>query len=276
MLHGFCAGGCGSVGAGTEMLAYVPGYLAAEMYKLTSPNYVHRYYVDGSARVSDAYLTRGGSSGWATVLLGSLGAGGRSVFALDVTSPDAFSPSKVLWEFPNADTPDADKLEIGEGIAQPVIARLKAGNKWVAIFGNGYNSQSGQASLFIVDLNTGELLKRIPVGATGSNGLAAPVPVDVDGDRITDYVYAGDLMGNIWRFDLNGTTQSSWTAGLVSGTGTNRTAKPVFKARTGQAVTTRITVGSHPMGGVMLYFGTGRFLGETDRLLPDDPPGLLV
>lgn len=263
MLHGFCAGNCGSVATGTELFAYAPGGLASEFYRLTLPSYQHRYFVDGSARVSDAYLGTGEGAGWATVLTGSLGAGGRSVFALDVTNPDAFSTSKVLWEFPNGSTPNADKVEMGQGITQPTIARLKADNKWVAIFGNGYNSQSGQASLFIVDLNSGALLKRIPVGTAGSNGLAAPVPVDTNGDRITDYVYAGDLQGNVWRFDLNGTTQASWAAGLGG--------RPVFKTKTGQPVTTRITVGSHPSGGVMLYFGTGRFLGESDRVLPDSP-----
>jgi type IV pilus assembly protein PilY1 len=274
MLHGFCAGSCGSASPGQEILAYVPGALAyapgqgstepARLIDLANPAYQHRYYVDGSARVVDAYLGSGDSARWATVLVGSLGAGGRSIFALDVTNPDEFGAEKVLWEFPRASTAVADRLEVGVGITQPTISRLAAGNKWVAIFGNGYNSQSGQAALFIVDLNTGDLIKRIPVGAAGENGLSAVYPADTNGDGITDYAYAGDMKGNVWRFDLNGTTQTSWTVGL--------SGKPVFTTQANQPITTRIVAGSHPSGGVMLYFGTGRYLGDTDRVVVDNPP----
>lgn len=264
MLHGFCAGNCGSASPGQEILAYIPGALANGLSQLADPAYQHRYYVDGSARVVDAYLGTGSGAGWATVLLGSLGAGGRSVFALDVTDPDNFGPNKVLWEFPNADTPEADRLEVGQGITQPTIARLAANDKWVAIFGNGYNSQSGQAALFIVDLNSGELLKRIPVGTAGDSGLSAVFPADLNADGITDYVYAGDMKGNVWRFDLNGSTQTSWAAGL--------SGKPIFTTQANQPITTRLVAGNHPSGGVMLYFGTGRYLGDTDRIVGDEPP----
>lgn len=264
MLHGFCASNCGSASPGQEIFAYVPGALASGLAQLANPAYQHRYYVDGSARVVDAYLGSGDGAGWATVLVGSLGAGGRSVFALDITNPDNFGPDKVLWEFPNASTPLADRVEVGQGITQPTIARLNAGDKWVAIFGNGYNSQSGQAALFIVDLNTGALLKRIPVGVAGDNGLSSVFPADLNADGITDYVYAGDMRGNVWRFDLNGTTQTSWAAGL--------SGKPVFTTQANQPITTRLTAGNHPSGGVMLYFGTGRYLGDTDRIIGDNPP----
>lgn len=274
MLHGFCAGSCGNASPGQEILAYVPGALAytpgqapadpVRLVELANPAYQHRYYVDGSARVVDAYLGTGDGADWATVLLGSLGAGGRSVFALDVTDPDDFGADKVLWEFPNSDTTAADRAEVGIGITQPTIARLAADNKWVAIFGNGYNSQSGQAALFIVDLNTGNLLKRIPVGTAGDNGLSAVYPADINGDGITDYVYAGDMKGNVWRFDLNGITQTSWIAGL--------SGKPVFTTQANQPITTRLVAGNHPSGGVMLYFGTGRYLGDTDRIVANNPP----
>ncbi|MBS0550937.1 MAG: pilus assembly protein PilY, partial [Proteobacteria bacterium] len=203
MLHGFNAE------TGIEEFAYIPNAVGyANLYNLSQPSYTHRYFVDGPPRAADAYIRGAGESSpsWRTVLLGSTGAGGRGYFALDVENPGAMSQSKVLWEFPNSAVATADADELGLAIGQASIV-LGENGQWLAIFGNGYNSKSQTAQLFIVDLETGKLVKRIDtgVGSTSDpNGLATPLVIDSDQNGAADLVYAGDMYGNMWKFNLSG------------------------------------------------------------------------
>lgn len=254
MLHGFNAN------TGAEQFAYIPAGVYGtkaqpKLAALTDPAYTHRYLVDGPARSSDAYI----NGAWKTMLLGSTGAGGKSVFALDITAPSALGASSVKWE--NSTT--------GTAMSHPVIARLATGD-WVAIYGNGYDS-SENVKLNIVRLSDGVLLKSIDteVGGTG-NGLATPLPVDTNNDRITDSVYAGDLLGNMWKFDLTGTNSNQWGVAFKSG----NTPKPLFTAvsGTGQAITARATAGRMSDGpGVMIYFGTGKYFATGDNVVGSSP-----
>lgn len=246
---------------GTELFTYVPNFVFPELSKLTSPDYAHRYYVDGSPRAGDAYI----NSAWRTVLLGSAGAGGRGIFALDVTHPGSFDASDVMWEYTHTD--------LGYTIGQPTIVRLND-DSWAAMFGNGYNSDNHEAILFLVDLASGNLITAINTGVGDSaspNGLATPVPVDVNGDRITDYVYAGDLQGNLWKFDLTGSSDSQWKIAFKQG----NTFEPLFTAADGsgnaQPITIRPAVGSHPDGGRMIYFGTGKYIETGDNIVGANP-----
>lgn len=258
MLHGFDAQ------TGKEIFGFVPLSVYENLPELADPDYDHLYYVDGSPRAVDAYI----GSSWKTVLVGSTGAGGRSVFALDVTDPDSMGPGKFLWEF-STDSADSDKL--GVAMSNPVIARLKAGDRWVAIFGNGYNS-GDKIKLMIVDLRTGALIKAIDTGFSGNrNGLASVVPVDTNNDRITDLVYAGDLQGNLWKFDLSGNSVSSWDVAIKVG----GNPAPLFVA-TGndglrQPITSRPVVGNHETSGFMVYFGTGKYFETDDGVIVADP-----
>lgn len=249
MFHGFRADD------GEEVFAFVPNEVFANLADLTMPAYEHQYYVDGPPRVGDAYI----NGEWRTILLGSTGAGGKSVFALDVTDPDDFSASDILWEFTHAD--------MGYTIGQPSIARLTNG-AWVAIFGNGYGSAGHKAMLFIVDLETGALINAIDTGAgteLSPNGLSTPIPVDTTNNRITQYVYAGDLQGNLWKFDLTHTNSGQWDVAFTHG----HSRYPLFTARDEdgavQPITARPAVGGHPDGGVMVYFGTGKFFQVGDN-----------
>ncbi len=258
MLHGFDAV------TGVERLAYVPNELMAKLPQLASPGYSHQYYVDGSPWVGDAYF----NSAWRSVLVGSTGAGGKAVFALDVSNPASFSASDVLWEFTHT--------QLGYTIGQPMIARLNNG-RWAAIFGNGYNSTGGTAKLFIVflDANAADGWQEghdkdymvIGTNTATANGLSSPTLYDANGDRIVDYVYAGDLKGNVWKFDLNNTNPNHWKVANKSGS----TFIPFFTARSAtnqeQPITGAIEIGPPPPGknGVMLYFGTGRFFAVGDN-----------
>ncbi|WGS87943.1 PilC/PilY family type IV pilus protein [Methylomonas sp. UP202] len=266
MLHGFRAD-IGNSNSGKEILAYVPAAVYANLSKLTEPSYSHTYYVDGSPTISDAYL----NGTWKTILVGGLNKGGKSIYALNISNPVAFNAGiDVLWEYQGStntdtandgsDTIDADGM--GFTYSQPQIGLLKDGT-WAVIFGNGYNSVSEKAFLYVVNLSTGALIKKIPTNSSTSNGLSTPKLYDSDGDKIIDYVYAGDLQGNLWKFDFNSTSQSAWSLG--------NGGAPLFTASitvdgvtTAQPITSQPTLGDHSDGGVLVFFGTGRYLTSTD------------
>ena len=266
MLHGFNAE------TGVEAWAYVPSSLIAELSELTDPDYRHRYYVDGTPTAHDAYF----NGQWRTVLATSLGAGGRSVMAFDATSPPAVN---LLWEFTHAD--------LGYVIGRPSIARMQNG-RWAVIFGSGYGLDRS-AKLFIVDAETGALMTTAPISTVRSqdeasaaaNGMSPPLPVDVDGDRVVDYIYAGDLYGNLWKFDVSANNANQWGVAFSSG---NR-PQPLFTACASgnaggpfscaagsrQPITMRPEAGLGPNNGQRIYFGTGKYFEVGDNLV--SPPG---
>lgn len=290
MMHGFRASD------GRELLAFVPGErgIYEDLSRLTNQIYNggHRFFVDGSPAVGDAFF----SGSWRTVLVSGMRAGGQGLFALDVTDPSGFdetnASSLVRWQFT-----DQDDADLGYTYSRPTIARMQNG-KWAAIVGNGYNSSrttfgsrnltdpnvgTGEACLFIIFLEgpgdnvwaSGTEYKKIcvtsggPSNATSPNGLSAPGAVDKDGDFVIDVIYAGDLEGNMWKFDVSSATVGSWNVAL--------SGQPLFRACAGactdttrQPITVSPEVGAHPDGppsthGVLVYFGTGRYIVNGDN-----------
>ncbi len=246
MLHGFDAA------TGQEKLAYVPNAVWPNLPLLTNPGYTHKYFVDGSPTAWDAYF----GASWKTVLVGSLGAGGKAVYALDVSNPDTFGNSNVLWEFTHAD--------LGYVMGSVSVARFADGNYW-AVFGNGYAS-TGKAVLFMVRVDAPGTVKMIEVDDAG-NGLSTPTLVDSNGDRIADLIYAGDLKGNLWKFDVSKSNTNNWESAYKQGS----TPKPLFTAKNAagtlaQPITSAPEVGLAPSGasGLMVYFGTGKYFETGD------------
>jgi type IV pilus assembly protein PilY1 len=243
---------------GDEVFAYVPNGVLGATGQLADPNYgaspQKRYYVDGQIALSDAH----DGSDWQTVMVGAAGAGGRTVFGLRVTAPAAFTASDVLWEV-NSQT-DGD---VGHVMGKPVIVPMQNGS-WAAVFGNGYNSDSGDAALFVVDVFTGEVIKKILVpdgDDVNANGLGNVAVVDTTGDGLMDTVYGGDLLGNLWKFDLTGASESAWSVGYGG--------NPLFVALDGdgnrQPITGGFEVSVGPGLGYMVYFGTGRYFLAGDN-----------
>lgn len=275
MLHGFNAT------TGAEEFAYVPTEVIKNLYRLTGQNYTgaeHRYFVDGTPIVRDVYFGNGANEGWRTILIGTLRAGGKSLFALDVTDPNSI---KLLWEFDS--TTDTD---LGFTFAQPEIVRLHSG-QWAVLMGNGYNSTNDKAAMMIIDIKTGSLLKKLTVpdvvenGVTLPNGLSSVRGADNNGDGLVDYAYAGDLQGNMWRFDLVPTTTATLTGDpFARGTFTTTVndfklgygGNPLFTARdskTGvlkrQAITIQPSLVRHPSTlGYLVLFGTGKYIESSD------------
>lgn len=271
MLHAFGAAD------GIEQWAWIPSEFLATSVSQPSPalaqlprsDYSHRFYVDGQPMAGDAWF----GSAWHTVLVVPMGAGGRSIVALDVTDPTA--GPKVLWEYTDAD--------LGHVLGQPSIQRM-ANGKFAAIFGSGYGLDAS-AKLFVVDIETGDLIRKIDtdpafVVASGhENGLSAPYPVDINGDAVIDMVYAGDLWGNLWRFDVDGGDESAWRthhgsaarpSPLVTVCASGDVAGIYGCPAAGrQPITVRPVVGRGANGlGQTVYFGTGKLFETGDGSLP--------
>ena len=264
--------------SGREMFGYIPQSVVGHLGNLLFPytvadgghqKFQHRYFVDGQSIVSDAYI----NGQWKTILVGTTGAGGRGVYALDVTDPLSFSEKNLLWEFNSKSNDDLIANLSGYVLGKPVIVPIKSVNgnvRWVAIWGNGYNSTYGVATLFVVDLNSGgvTLLPALEdsVGYY-SNGIGNLVAVDRwGGDALTslhsdgyaDTVYAADQNGAIWRFDLRFLpAQTSYVQTQPELTRPFFTATDATGRR--QAITGGLEIAAGPSNGVMLYFGTGSF-----------------
>ena len=314
MLHGF------SAADGRELIAYVPRGVVSGLKELTDPDYEHRYYVDGSPMTGDI---RDGST-WKTLLVSSLGAGGKGYFLLDVTNPSSFGSATASSLVPldltrgNGEAaPDCSALtdsaadaarsrcnaipDIGNITAQPQrnpanlqeatqITRMNNG-RWAVVLGNGYNSANERPVLLVQYLDGDKKLVRVQAttdakgsGNARDNGLSSPALVDLDGDGKTDVVYAGDNLGNLWKFDLTSATEGEWKVafgnntplftarGPVTLTSTTRnqvqpiTAPPIVRANdrmmTVGAGTDAKTVA---VGGMMVAFGTGRNVTANDR-----------
>lgn len=270
MLHGFDASADAEVSGekkgGKEVFSYVPNAVYQHLSKLTDPGYTYHPTVDGKITVGDAFW----DGSWKTVLVGALRGGGQGFYALDVTDPDsvteANAASKVLWEYT-----DENNKHMGYSYGAAAIVKMANGH-WAAVFGNGYNnteadgiaSNHGKGVLYIVKLKDGSLIKKIvvPSGTTSSpNGLATPAPVDTDGDSIVDVIYAGDLNGNLWEFDVSNSKKSKW--------GIANSSTPLFVATDSsgnrQAITTRPEVVNNPITDhTLVLFGTGKYLEMDD------------
>ena len=269
MLHAFDADD------GSELFAYVPLGAYANLASLASTTYAHKYFVDGSPFTADyckAY-TAAVCSDWGTALVGFMGAGGKGFFMLDVTDPAAMTASKVLMDTTsgylpgdtNAD-PDIGHItqkpvtEQGNPLASRQIARMNDG-KWALVTGNGYNSTDEKAVLIIQYLDGSAPKKIYATTVVGQgNGLSAPRLIDLNGDSRPDVAYAGDLKGNLYKFDLASTDPAEWK---VAGGGAMFTAKSGSGAE--QPITTAPVYQAHPNGGLMVVFGTGQNLTVADR-----------
>jgi len=285
-LHGFESGTedasgnvvAGSANDGAEVLAYMPGAVLDAIHNASVPGldypntqYAHNFYVDATPGTGDLFY--GGA--WHTWLVGGLGAGGAAIYALDITDPvnepfseanaggaggvvkGEWSPANITCLGNGANSTNCGQ-SMGNTYGTPQIRRFHNGT-WGAVFGNGYGSATGDAGIFVMLINQSTGAATFYYLSTGSGTLASPgsdgiadvTTADLDGDHITDYVYAGDLQGNVWRFDLTSTNPASWTV----------TSGPLFKTPSGQPITEPVVVASVVAAGavpqIMVGFGSG-------------------
>ena len=246
MLHAFNAE------TGRERFAYIP-YSVYEQLKLrTDNNYgssfnPHKYSVDGQIFVGDAYV----NGSWKTILVGTLGAGGKGIFALDVTNATDLSDTRVLFDYHQGNAP-----QIGNITGTPIIAPMPDGS-WAIVTGNGYNSEGGESQLVIIPLDGTYTPQYIATGNAGNNGLSEPA-ISVGGGFLARYAYAGDLQGKMYKFNLETKAVEYELFTAVDGENAQPiTASPVLginpyrKNASGQPST-------------MVYFGTGSYLTFND------------
>lgn len=260
MLHAFHSE------TGVEQFAFIPSPMLPRLKNLTSAAYndSHQYFVDGDIAVSTRAQTTDNH------LVATLGRGGKGLFGLKVTNPGSFGNTDVLWEYMSATDRD-----LGHMLGRPVIAKMKT-DEWAVIVGNGYNSTDGKAVLYVINLKTGALISKIDTGAAGDNGLATPgVLLDTDGKAKT--VYSGDLKGNVWKFDVSGSTTSTWVVSHSAVVGASTVPAPFYTAKYGsgtatvaQPITAPITMavndvsGDSNYGKQFIYFGTGSDFQASD------------
>lgn len=277
MLHAF------DTESGKEEFAFVPTAVFPTLNKLTGKNYSHQFYVDGTPVIADIYNRQKGE--WLTILVGTLRAGGKGLFALDITDPDKI---KLLWELDESSAAVKNlSVKPGFSFSQPTVARLHNG-RWAVVTGNGYKGEgtnNGAAALYIIDAITGELTSSLEVQSSKQepNGLSTPRLADYDSDGIADYAYAGDLHGNLWRFDLLGAgatgptlvppSNGSYgaTAGNMSNFKVAYGGQPMFTATSTvgnnqQPITSAPSLVRHPTrNGYLVIFGTGRYVEVGDK-----------
>jgi len=243
MLHAFDAAN------GQELFAYVPNILDfSKLKQLSRGDYDHKFFVDGPVVVSPRSLTPGQN-----ILVGTLGRGGKGLYALDVSNPTSFGPSSFKWE--RKDTPGNN---MGYVVGAPVIAQVRNGAPVPAvIFGNGPNSTNDKAVLVVMNLSDGTVIKEIPTDNTTNNGLFAPLGVYAADGKTLVYVYAGDMQGNLWKFDLRSTSPSAWTATKVFHA--EKTAGKPQPITGGLASAIDIKTNQR-----WIFFGTGRYMTTSD------------
>ncbi|OFW47846.1 MAG: hypothetical protein A3J29_21555, partial [Acidobacteria bacterium RIFCSPLOWO2_12_FULL_67_14b] len=277
-----------TAGEGSERWAYVPGITLPKMKRLADTPYLHQYYADGTPVVGDVCFghteaTRcAAATDWRTILVAGLNAGGRGYYALDVTDPD--NP-KALWELKggagaacidadsDVDGTQTEDCNIGLTYGNPLIVKRKSDGKWVVIVTSGYNNVGADASegdgdghLYVLDAQTGEILQRMSTAGAGDtttpSGLGR-INAWVDNaafDNTALTVYGGDLLGNLWRFQLEDLTG---TPAIPNGSVT-RIATLKGPGNTAQQLTTKPELGE-VSGKRVIFVGTGRFLGTGDK-----------
>src|SRR5580700_4302716 len=279
LVHGFRTGSFATNGTfnttgndGQEVLAYMPGAVVQTIHSSNSTldysnsQYGHNFFVDATPATGDVFY----GNQWHTLLVGGLGPGGAALYALDVTNPattnfaEGHAASLVIGEWTPAtischnNTPANCGNNLGNTYGTPQLRRCKAG-RWGGSLARGLGSATGDAGIYVMTIDPSTAAKTFyylstHTGSVASpNGIAFPAAVDLDGAHISDYVYAGDIQGNVWRFDLTSATETNWAV----------TAGPVFKSPAGQPITTGIVVASGaPNPGMqqqlMLLFGTGQ------------------
>lgn len=264
MLHAFSAT---SSTDGNEAWAYVPRMAMSNMYRLADIAYSsrHRFILDGTPVVGDIKT----AAGWKSILVGGMGVGASGYYALDITDP---ANPKSLWEFTDSD--------LGKSFGNPIITKLANGSEsnnsdgtWVVVFTSGLNN-TGPGYLYVVDANTGVVIRKIQTkdpsntvvgtSATPANLGEINAWVDNVNNNTAQRIYGGDMLGNLWRFDISGLVEPNY-ASLQLAKFQISSGSPV--TTTPQPISTRPELANVKYGSnryPVILVGTGRYLGSTD------------
>jgi len=246
---------------GQEKWAVIPSQMMDKLYKLADTTYAtnHEFFVDGTISVMDAKI----GSSWKTVLIAGMGAGGKGYIALDITNPTA---PTVLWEMCESNVCSISDSEVGYSYGNPIITKRKFDGKWVAYLPAGYDNSTAKGLIYEVNLENGAILRRLYTGTGSVSPLYSQSGIsrinayfdNFNQDNTASYLYAGDLDGKVWKWDLSDNTHKTGTL-LGQAKDASGNAQPI---------TTKIEMG-RINGNIMLFFGTGKFLSNTDYYTDD-------
>ncbi|WP_164931762.1 PilC/PilY family type IV pilus protein [Dyella sp. M7H15-1] len=276
-------------GAGKELWAYVPRAVYANLGNLTSKaDFQYQPTVDATPVMRDVFFSEQGSHEWHTLLVGGVRLGGRGVYALDITHPTTVSEARpertFLWEFDADATAGTSSTgetyypaDLGYTYGQPAMARL-ANGRWAVLIPSGYfpdcskpdkpahceeaatQAPANDSALFVLDAQTGEVIRELKtpthIDGVTSYGLTTPVLGDYNDDQVDDIAFAGDLAGNLWRFDLSAPDPSGWKITLAY--------RPVVQGAQPITVMPRLFADPHTHRFIVV-FGTGKYLGVSDK-----------
>ncbi|WLH11978.1 PilC/PilY family type IV pilus protein [Pseudomonas hefeiensis] len=249
---------------GTRRYAYMPSSVLSSLRDIADTRYIngvsHKFLVDGQIGVFDAQL----GSAWKTVALGGTGAGGKAFYAVQLFDAAAGNALRALWEISAptvANTANAFN-DLGYAYARPEVARLADG-RWAAFIANGYGSNTGVAALYVVDIRDGSLIRKIIVNSSETGNGLSSVKLRVNSQNVVQAAYGGDLKGRMWKFDLSGTSPTTWGVAFAG--------QPLFTAPGGatQPITVQPLLADNPQGGTQVFFGTGKFNEAVDKLNKD-------
>jgi type IV pilus assembly protein PilY1 len=249
---------------GARRYAYMPSSVVPSLRHIADTTYIngvgHRFLVDGQVGVFDAQL----NSAWKTLALGGTGAGGRTFYALQMFDASTGNVTKALWEISAPTTASVANAfnDLGYAYARPEVARLADG-RWAAFIANGYGSHSGVAALYVVDIRDGSLIKKIVIDGSETNNGLSSVKLKVNSQNVVQAAYGGDLKGRLWKFDLSGSTTDTWGLAFAG--------KPLFTTAGGatQPITAQPLLADNPLGGKMVFFGTGKLNETSDKTNKD-------
>lgn len=278
MMHAFNAD------TGAELFAYIPRGVYSKLAEISKKTYSHQYSVDGPMYSGDIYYDRDGTSGpavaeWRTVVTGSLGAGGRGAYALDITdvlSSGGGDPivlfdvsANVLLDVSAGENATAVPYYKDLGFAAGKVFVLPAQDgSWRALFGNGPNSVNGYSKLIAINIATPSTYTiidtKVKIGSTNQNGLGG-LAVLPDGTGVASYIYAGDIAGNMWKLDLSDPNPTKWESAYKSGSTPAPLINAIDSSGVVQSITASPTLGYNDVkkvsgkSSVMVYFGTGKY-----------------
>ena len=296
LVHGFRAGSLDSNGNlvansttpndGYEVFAYMPAAVLNTIHNssngtldYSNTQYAHNWFVDATPATGDAFW----NGQWHTLLVGGLGAGGAAIYAIDVTDPTTFSEQNnpsggVLGEWTPSTLSCAGNTSCGANLGNtygtPLVRRFHNGS-WGVIFGNGYGSSNGKAGVFImlIDPHTGaQTFYYLGTNSSTGNGIASVESLDLDLDHVVDYIYAGDLNGNLWRWDLTSNNPANWVSNspfllftTPGGSSQPITTRPAAGAL--RTISTTVTLAGQTLASgperVIVDFGTGQMIPQT-------------
>ncbi len=263
---------------GVEKFAVMPQEVVPRVRNIASLAYPtsHEYFVDGASTIGLKVLQSSNNYYLYTLL----GRGGKGLFSIN-PGPNGDNPA-LLWEY----TPRAGAIaaatspqtsatailaaaatdqDLGFMLSRPAPVLLKNGKLGLMV-GNGYNSTSGKAVVYIFMMNQdGSLfgIKKLDSGVAGDNGMAGPAASDYNNDGVAEFIYAGDLKGNLWKFNVSDPDPTKWGLAIPGGV-------PMFKATDSQGnpqpITAPITpvYDESPAEKLFLFFGTGSYFKSGD------------